>query len=93
VICPSCGHENPATARYCSICRTEMPIDGTDPQNACPECGSIVPEDAKYCSSCGHIVAAQSKSASGIPPRSLGDLISETFSVYRKSFWQFALMG
>jgi hypothetical protein len=93
VNCPNCGHQNPAMASYCSICRTELQIDVTDPQNACPECGSIVPEDAKFCSSCGHVVNAQSMAASGIPPRSLGDLISETFSVYRKSFWKFVLIG
>ena len=64
MICPSCGHQNPTTARYC---RNEMPIDDDNLEDACPECGSIVPENAKYCSSCGHGLKAQSKSISGIP--------------------------
>ena len=37
MICPSCGHQNPTTARYCSICRNEMPIDDDNREAACPE--------------------------------------------------------
>jgi class 3 adenylate cyclase/tetratricopeptide (TPR) repeat protein len=46
VICPGCGVENPATAKFCSECATRL-ISG------CPSCGATNAPGAKFCNECG----------------------------------------
>ena len=65
----------------CSMCRTE-----NQPQ-------------ARYCAGCGsHLDAPPSDRQAGPPtgtlvPRELGDLVGETFRIYRGSFWDFVLIA
>ena len=60
MICPSCGHDNAAGARFCGRCGYSFPgAEASGP-------------DAVY-----------------IPRRDLGELISETFKIYRQDFWPF----
>ena len=46
--CPSCGHENPDDASFCSECGNSFAADG-----ACIGCGRSNPASAKFCHSCG----------------------------------------
>ncbi|HKH22641.1 MAG TPA: adenylate/guanylate cyclase domain-containing protein, partial [Solirubrobacterales bacterium] len=49
--CPSCGAENPAHARFCMSCGTELaPL--------CPSCGAQNPPGAKFCMECGTALSA-----------------------------------
>ena len=57
---------------------------------------------ARFCANCGsQLVAPLEPSAApllgpqveGLPPRDLGDLVSETFRLYRRSFWPFVLIA
>ena len=71
----------------------------------CPKCGHRHPRDARYCGICGAPLAGQvAPSEGGAPPspgpglgvnfaRGLGELIGETFAVYRKCFWPFVLIA
>ena len=45
VICPSCGTENQAGAKFCVEC-------GTGLAAGCPNCGTINPPGAKFCAEC-----------------------------------------
>ncbi len=45
MICPSCGTENPARAKFCTECATRLVA-------ACPSCGTENPPGAKFCSEC-----------------------------------------
>lgn len=44
--CSSCGHDNPAGARFCNACGTEM-------ERRCAACGVQNPPGARFCNSCG----------------------------------------
>lgn len=44
--CPSCGHPNPADARFCERC-------GTGLRPRCPKCGLEVTAGAPFCRHCG----------------------------------------
>ena len=68
----------------------------------CPQCGSENLPLARFCANCGsQLVALQDPSAApllgpqveGLPPRDLGGLVSETFRMYRRSFWPFLLIA
>jgi hypothetical protein len=72
---------------------------------ACLKCGHPNPQEARYCSICGSPMAGQvapseqgtplspGPGPSVIPARDLGELIGETFAVYRANFWPFALIA
>ncbi|MFP4377884.1 MAG: zinc ribbon domain-containing protein [Spirochaetales bacterium] len=45
--CPSCGHRNPAEARYCGECGKEIAVE------RCPKCGHTVPQGGDLCEACG----------------------------------------
>jgi class 3 adenylate cyclase/tetratricopeptide (TPR) repeat protein len=45
--CVTCGHENPAEAKFCEQCAASV-------AQACASCGSRVSSDAKFCAQCGH---------------------------------------
>src|SRR5438552_2255956 len=44
--CSSCGHENPARARFCLECGAPLAL-------RCPRCQVDVPASAKFCPECG----------------------------------------
>lgn len=46
--CPSCGHINPAGAKFCQECGTKL-----EAGIRCPSCGHINPAGAKFCQECG----------------------------------------
>ena len=46
MICPGCGVENPASAKFCSECATRL-------ISACPSCGATNAPGAKFCNECG----------------------------------------
>src|SRR5205823_3731714 len=50
-ICPACGAESPADARFCASC-------GTPFAAACPSCGAELPAAARFCPSCGATIQA-----------------------------------
>ena len=50
-ICPTCSHENRATAKFCEACAVAL-------QRACPGCGSALRPTAKFCDECGQAVTA-----------------------------------
>jgi double zinc ribbon protein len=68
VTCPSCGHENPAGARFCNGC-------GATLEGACPRCGKPNPAGSRFCNGCGGSLQAaaiaervKSPSASSFSP-------------------------
>jgi len=52
MICPQCHTDNPAAARFCSVC------GGAVGQRACGECGTALPARVRFCPGCGARVAA-----------------------------------
>ena len=46
VNCTSCGADQPASARFCSVCGAAL-------ARVCPACGTVSAADAAFCSSCG----------------------------------------
>jgi membrane protease subunit (stomatin/prohibitin family) len=51
VACPSCSHQNPAGAKFCSNCGTQIPADAG--KQFCTQCGQALDAGAKFCSNCG----------------------------------------
>jgi len=47
IICPSCGAQNPQSARFCQNCGQSLT------PKACPSCGQQVAPTAKFCPNCG----------------------------------------
>ena len=67
----------------------------------CPRCGEDNDPEARFCASCGQPLTASTsqpkeepigRDERTIPPRDLGELVSETFVVYQRNFWPFVLM-
>jgi class 3 adenylate cyclase/tetratricopeptide (TPR) repeat protein len=58
--CPNCGTENPAGARYCIQCGTELP-------RVCQTCGTVNPASARFCMQCGTPLAAGAAPAGRVP--------------------------
>lgn len=48
IACPKCGTANPATAKFCNNCGTQLGGSGK-----CPTCGTENPPGAKFCNKCG----------------------------------------
>lgn len=46
MICPQCGHKNPAGVAICANCATPL-------TNLCPNCGFENPRGFKFCGNCG----------------------------------------
>ncbi|MDP9242157.1 MAG: zinc-ribbon domain-containing protein, partial [Actinomycetota bacterium] len=57
MVCPTCGNENPAEARFCLECGTALG------GSRCAVCGTSLPPGAKFCLACGAPV-----STAGQPP-------------------------
>lgn len=59
----------------------------------CPSCGHENDPEARFCVSCGEslggTVAASDEGYGRIPPRSIGQLLEETFEMYRGNFLPF----
>lgn len=56
--CPSCQHDNPTGARFCTMCGAALPT-------SCPTCGAAVPAGARFCGACGAALAAGTAPAVG----------------------------
>ncbi|HEY1357224.1 MAG TPA: adenylate/guanylate cyclase domain-containing protein [Thermoleophilaceae bacterium] len=54
--CGSCGTENPAGAKFCMSCGTQL-------ERACPNCGEPAPPQARFCMSCGTSLEAPAAAA------------------------------
>ncbi len=52
-VCPSCGTENPAVARFCMACAAPLA------PRTCPSCGTPVPASAHFCPTCGGALAEE----------------------------------
>ena len=52
VVCPNCGQETAAGAKFCSNCGTPMP-QAAPQQTACPRCGSPLEANVRFCANCG----------------------------------------
>ena len=74
MFCARCGHENPDDASFCGECGAPQEAPG-EPQQQPREVGLYRPE--------------LSTGPADIPPRNLGELISETFSVYGRAIGPF----
>jgi len=48
--CPSCGHVNRESARFCGEC-------GGSLDRLCPSCGATAPPSNRFCDACGHQLA------------------------------------
>jgi class 3 adenylate cyclase len=76
--CTSCGHQNPAGARFCGACA--RPLAGAA---VCPVCGTANPDAQKYCNGCGRALpgaaaAAPLREPRSYTPRHLADRILTT---------------
>ena len=60
VNCPSCGHENRETARFCGECTAPLvrPVQ-------CPECGRSNPPGQRFCDHCAHSLVVKPTRPSG----------------------------
>ena len=57
VLCPKCGAQNLAGAKFCSGCGAKMAVEMVK----CPKCSSPVSADAKFCPECGNAMQAKKK--------------------------------
>ncbi|MFH1140380.1 MAG: zinc-ribbon domain-containing protein [Chloroflexota bacterium] len=78
--CPNCHTYNPDNARYCGRCGTtlEPPGEGQRVRQGQPSSGPEGPQEP-YLHAGGP--------AGRLAPRTLGELVRETLSVYRWNFW------
>lgn len=51
IVCPSCGEEVPADAKFCEACGHDL---NTEPLPACVSCGEREVAEEGYCLSCGY---------------------------------------
>src|SRR5262249_22004423 len=58
--CPNCAAENPARARFCMSCGSEL-------SPLCPSCGAENPAGAKFCIECGTALAGDAPAAHAAP--------------------------
>ncbi len=52
-VCPACGNQNPAGAKFCLSCGGKLAQE-----TRCPACGAALPAGAKFCSECGARMSA-----------------------------------
>ncbi len=77
MICPNCGKDNPAVAKFCWNCGHALPRD-------CPQCGADLSPNSRYCFNCGFQVAERQASSPAPfvqtlatrPPRDLGTALN-----------------
>jgi len=55
MLCPHCGAETPAGARFCGRCGRDLAAQPTRP--TCPHCGQAVAPEEAFCPHCGRMVA------------------------------------
>ncbi len=60
MLCPACGSDNPATARFCNAC-------GAGLEGDCPSCGHTNPSGSRFCNACGGPLASLAASPSNRP--------------------------
>jgi class 3 adenylate cyclase len=65
VICPNCGTENRAGAKFCSECATALAAP-------CPNCGTVNPPSAKFCSECATPLGARAGASAAAPRPATG---------------------
>src|SRR5262249_51847991 len=51
MICPGCGHDNPAKQKFCGECGARLAL-------VCAACGSSNPPGQKFCGECGNTLMA-----------------------------------
>ncbi len=77
--CPSCGHGNRETARFCGECTAPLARE-----MECPECGTANPAGQKFCDNCTHPLAAEGAAPARDPlsytPKHLADKILQSKS-------------
>lgn len=56
-VCPGCGREVPAEARFCNFCGFKIEKDVPPPSvkqgKLCPQCGVLITEGNLFCTQCG----------------------------------------
>ncbi|MBK6769874.1 MAG: AAA family ATPase [Ardenticatenales bacterium] len=64
--CPTCHHDNPAGARFCSMCGCAL-------APRCPSCGAEAAVGARFCGACGTALAGSpSPGGDAAPPSATG---------------------
>lgn len=54
MVCPNCGANQVAGAKFCNQCGTRLPEAVVTTINpTCAQCGHVNPEDSKFCGECG----------------------------------------
>ena len=102
--CPTCGTENSQDARACVNCGVPLEVQSGEGPKAvyCASCGSENSLQASFCGRCGIALRSpltgsgyhvESPRPAAHAPRDLGELISETFRVYRERFWLFFMIA
>ena len=95
--CSSCGvpleapgGEGPSPL-YCTSCGKETPLEA----DLCADCGNPLqaPPEMPSASGAGTTYRGLGAATGKLIPRDLGELVSETFSVYRQRFWAFYLIA
>ncbi len=64
--CPECQSDNPADARFCNNCGSQLEI-------ACPKCSKANPPDSNFCNGCGHSLVQEEKPDETPEPPSGGE--------------------
>jgi class 3 adenylate cyclase len=64
--CPECQSNNPADARFCNKCGSQLEI-------ACPKCSKANPPDSNFCNGCGHSLVQEEKPDETPEPPSSGE--------------------
>jgi class 3 adenylate cyclase/tetratricopeptide (TPR) repeat protein len=59
MVCPSCGTENQAGAKFCVECGTALAL-------ACPSCGTPHAAGQRFCAECGAALAAEARPAAPV---------------------------
>ena len=59
--CPSCRHDNPQGAKFCSECGAAL-------HQSCPSCGKAASPNAKFCAECGAALGASASHGSSSGP-------------------------
>ena len=63
--CPSCGHVNPETQKFCSECgaATIAPAPAAAVPNTCPSCATVNPTGQAFCGQCGTRLTSSTRAA------------------------------
>ena len=88
--CPNCKAYNPSSANFCSQCGGAM---RAEEETRSSENQGLAPGNLHYDSS---LPQTGAEPASGLFPRDIGGLVSDTFAVYGKNFgvlWRIALVA